>query len=204
MLEQARRRPEWGIEWIVGDLESVSWEREFDFVVMTGHAFQVLLGDDELRAALGAVRAALTDGGQFGFETRDPLARAWESLDDGDTRRGGRGAAASMRMTRQVRSVDGEIVVFTSTLDVPGSPARGTATAPCAFSAPTGSTCSSPGRGRPSTSGTATGPVVRRARGSGDHYRRPAYARVTPPQHRRGFRLTNTGLRAADDFRPTC
>lgn len=79
MLEQARRRPELDIEWILGDLRSVSWEREFDFVVMTGHAFQVLLGDDELRAALAAVRAALTDGGQFGFETRDPLARAWES-----------------------------------------------------------------------------------------------------------------------------
>lgn len=130
MLEQARRRPELDIEWILGDLESTSWEREFDFVVMTGHAFQVLLGDDELRAALAAVRAALTDGGQFGFETRNPLARAWESWTT-DTpvevvapgSGGAAGAAASTRMTRQVRSVDGEIVFFTSTFDTPGEPA---------------------------------------------------------------------------------
>lgn len=153
------------MEWNLGDLGSMSWEREFDFVVMTGHAFQVLLGDDELRAALGAVRAALTDGGQFGFETRDPLARAWESWTTETPVEVAAGAAASMRMTRQVRSVDGEIVVFTSTFDIPGGPPRDTATAPCAFSAPTGPTCSSPGRGRPSMSGTATGPVVRRARG---------------------------------------
>ncbi|MGE6745116.1 methyltransferase domain-containing protein [Streptomyces niveus] len=123
MLEQARRRPELDIQWILGDLESVSWEREFDFVVMTGHAFQVLLGDDELRAALAAVRAALTDGGQFGFETRDPLARTWESWTTETPVEVAAGAAASMRMTRQVRSVDGEIVVFTSTFDIPGKSA---------------------------------------------------------------------------------
>ncbi|WP_455907111.1 hypothetical protein [Streptomyces niveus] len=146
MLEQARRRPELDIEWIVGDLGSTSWEREFDFVVMTGHAFQVLLGDEELRAALGAVRAALTDGGQFGFETRDPLTRAWESWTTETPVEVAAGAAASMRMTRQVRSVDGEIVVSRAPTRSPGSPTRDTATAPCAFSAPTGSTCSSPRR----------------------------------------------------------
>ncbi|MFB7703806.1 hypothetical protein ACFV85_32005 [Streptomyces niveus] len=67
------------IEWILGDLGSVPWEREFDFAVMTGHTFQMVLGDDEPRGALAAVHAALTDGGQFGFETRGPLGRAWES-----------------------------------------------------------------------------------------------------------------------------
>lgn len=129
MLEQARRGAELDIEWILGDLESTSWEREFDFVVMTGHAFQVLLGDGELRAALVAVRAALTDGGQFGFETRNPLARAWESWTT-DTPvevvapgpDGAAGGGAAMRLARQVRSVDGEIVSFTSTFDSPGAP----------------------------------------------------------------------------------
>ncbi|MFC8075796.1 class I SAM-dependent methyltransferase [Streptomyces sp. NPDC057307] len=130
MLEQARRRPELDIEWILGDLESTSWEREFDFVVMTGHAFQVLLGDDELRAALAAVRAALRDGGRFGFETRNPLAREWESwttVTPVDVPAAGSdvapGAAAAMRMTRQVRSVDGEIVSFRTGLTLPGEPA---------------------------------------------------------------------------------
>lgn len=125
MLEQARRWPELDIEWILGDLESTSWEREFDFVVMTGHAFQELLGDAELRAALAAVRAALTDDGRFGFETRNPLARAWESWTtdvpvDVPAPADAHGSAATVRMTRQVRSVDGETVSFRTTLDLPG------------------------------------------------------------------------------------
>ncbi|HTR59635.1 MAG TPA: class I SAM-dependent methyltransferase [Casimicrobiaceae bacterium] len=45
MLQQARKRSD--IDWILGDLSTVAWDREFDLVVMTGHAFQVLLGDDE-------------------------------------------------------------------------------------------------------------------------------------------------------------
>src|SRR5438105_9396185 len=76
MLNQARRRSD--IEWVLGDLSSVGWEREFDLVVMTGHAFQELVADDEIRAALAAIRAALTDSGRFAFETRNPRDRAWE------------------------------------------------------------------------------------------------------------------------------
>jgi hypothetical protein len=45
---------------------------------MTGHAFQELIEDAEIRAALAAIRAALVDGGRFAFETRNPLDRAWE------------------------------------------------------------------------------------------------------------------------------
>jgi len=77
MLGLAARGRE-DVEWVLGGLGSVRWEREFDLVVMTGHAFQVLLGDDELRGALAAVRSALTDDGRFVFETRNPAARAWE------------------------------------------------------------------------------------------------------------------------------
>ncbi len=76
MLNQARRRPD--IEWVHGDLSSVDWDREFDLVVMTGHAFQEFVEDDEIRVALAAIRSALTDGGHFAFETRNPLDRAWE------------------------------------------------------------------------------------------------------------------------------
>ena len=50
MLGEARRRSD--VEWILGDLDSVGWDHEFDLVVMTGHAFQVLVGDERLRAAL--------------------------------------------------------------------------------------------------------------------------------------------------------
>jgi SAM-dependent methyltransferase len=76
MLAQARARSD--VEWVLGDLSTVGWDREFDLVVMTGHAFQELINDAEIRTALAAIRAALTEGGRFAFETRNPLRRAWE------------------------------------------------------------------------------------------------------------------------------
>jgi SAM-dependent methyltransferase len=76
MLEQARARPD--IEWILGDLSSVPFDSEFDLIVMTGHAFQVLAEDDQLRTSLRAIRSALADDGRFVFETRNPLVREWE------------------------------------------------------------------------------------------------------------------------------
>ncbi len=76
MLNQARQRP--NVEWVHGDLASARWEQEFDLVVMTGHAFQEFVEDDEIRVALAAIRSALTEGGRFAFETRNPLDRAWE------------------------------------------------------------------------------------------------------------------------------
>lgn len=76
MLAQARRRDD--VEWVLGDLSTAAWDGEFDFAVMTGHAFQVLLTDDELRTAFSAVHRALKPGGRFGFDTRNPAARAWE------------------------------------------------------------------------------------------------------------------------------
>lgn len=57
----------------------MSFESEFDLAVMTGHAFQFLVDDEELRASLAAIRRALAPGGRFAFETRNPLAREWES-----------------------------------------------------------------------------------------------------------------------------
>lgn len=76
MLNQARRRTD--IEWVLGNLSSARWDREFDLVVMTGHAFQELVEDNEIRVALAAIRSALSDDGRFVFETRNPLDRAWE------------------------------------------------------------------------------------------------------------------------------
>lgn len=114
MLEVARSRTD--IEWIVGDLTSVGWDREFDLVVMTGHAFQEFVADDELRTALAAIRVALTEGGRFAFETRNPLARAWErwtpehGVDFTDP------AGNGVRWEADVATpVDGDIVRGTST-----------------------------------------------------------------------------------------
>jgi SAM-dependent methyltransferase len=66
------------VEWVAATAATIPWRGEFELAVMTGHAFQVLVADDELRASLAAIRRSLAGDGRFAFETRHPLARAWE------------------------------------------------------------------------------------------------------------------------------
>lgn len=122
MLAVARTTP--GVEWMLGDLGSVpGWDREFDLVVMTGHAFQVFLGDGEVRAASAVIARALTDGGRFVFETRNPLIRPWE---DWHIRYSGDVVDAEGRVVRRAcrveRPVRGDLVSFTYTYTAPHWP----------------------------------------------------------------------------------
>ena len=112
MLELARRRRD--VEWLLGTAASLSFDGEFDLAVMMGHAFQCLVGDDELRASLTAIRRSLADGGRFAFETRDPRARAWErwdaiTLDAVDP------TGLQVRVSYEIEAVDGNLVTFTET-----------------------------------------------------------------------------------------
>ncbi len=117
MLEQGRKRPD--VEWVLGDLSSVDWRGEFDLVVMTGHAFQVLLGDEQLHESLASIRRALTPDGRFVFETRNPPARGWEQWvpeNAVETTHGG----SVFRMAHQVEEpVSGDLVSFTTTYTCP-------------------------------------------------------------------------------------
>jgi SAM-dependent methyltransferase len=119
MLVQARRRT--GAEWVLGDLSATRWEREFDLVVMTGHAFQVLLGDEQLRDSLAAIHRALRDDGRFVFETRNPAARAWESWTPEHVHEVTDTEGAAVRVWHEAETpVAGDRVTFTETFDHPG------------------------------------------------------------------------------------
>lgn len=118
MLEQARARSD--IEWVSGDLASVVWNEEFDLVVMTGHAFQVLLEDEVLKASLAAVRRSLKETGRFAFETRNPAVRAWERWTPETSHEAIVGPHSVIRMTHSVeKPVQGEYVSFTTTFTSP-------------------------------------------------------------------------------------
>jgi len=104
------------IEWRCGDLASVRFADEFDLIVMTGHAFQTLLEDRELRTALAAVRGALRAQGRFAFETRNPAARAWEGWTSRQPAEILDEAGARVRVSRRLETpFDGRTVVFSET-----------------------------------------------------------------------------------------
>ena len=114
MLAQARKRSD--IEWRLGDLRSSAFAREFDLIVMSGHAFQVLVTDEELRLSLAAIRAALVENGRFAFETRNPLARVWETWSSEDAVEAVDADGLPARMAYQTeRPFDGRTMSFTLT-----------------------------------------------------------------------------------------
>ncbi len=119
MLAQARRYA--GVEWILGDLGSVTFHDEFDLVVMTGHAFQVLVDDEELRGALRPIRSALTGHGRFAFETRNPAARAWEQWTPDRSTSVTTASGAVVGMAHEVElPLSSDLVSFTTTFTCPG------------------------------------------------------------------------------------
>lgn len=78
MLSVARGKTE-QVRWVRGDAQTVDLGRRFALITMTGHAFQVLLDDAAVRAALSTFHRHLEPGARLAFETRNPAAKGWES-----------------------------------------------------------------------------------------------------------------------------
>lgn len=77
MLDVARARPGGDrVEWVHGDSGSIP-HADFDYALMTGNAAQHI-GPDAWLRTLSDLRSAMRAGGTLAFETRNPLARAWE------------------------------------------------------------------------------------------------------------------------------
>lgn len=119
-LDRARRRGD--VEWVEGRAaDATRWHAEFDLVTMTGHAFQCLLTDDDLRASLVAVHNALREGGRFVFETRHPQARAWEEWNPSNASDVTDEIGRSLHVWHEVESVRHDVVTFvTRTTALPG------------------------------------------------------------------------------------
>ncbi len=78
MLDVARHRQGGHlVTWIRADARDLRLDRRFDMVMLTGHAFQVFLSDDDQRAALATMARHLAPGGRFIFDTRNPAFERW-------------------------------------------------------------------------------------------------------------------------------
>jgi SAM-dependent methyltransferase len=78
MLDVARERPDGDkVRWIEAGAQTLRVGETFDFVVLTGHAFQVFLTDDDVRAVLKTIATHLAPSGRFIFDTRSPDYRMW-------------------------------------------------------------------------------------------------------------------------------
>ncbi|MEP2978254.1 MAG: class I SAM-dependent methyltransferase [Lentilitoribacter sp.] len=74
MLEIAKRNfDQTNVEWIEGDAREVRLARKFDFIVMSGHAFQVFLDEQDQLSVLKTIAEHLADCGTFIFDSRNPF-----------------------------------------------------------------------------------------------------------------------------------
>ena len=72
MLASARRKPHGdAVEWVQSFAQTYRSDKRFDLIVMTGHAFQVLLEDADVQATLATMRTHLKSGGVIAFESRN-------------------------------------------------------------------------------------------------------------------------------------
>jgi len=78
MLAVARRNTtSEPVEWIEADARKVRLGRQFDLIIMTGHAFQAFVTKKDQAALLATIAAHLAPEGHFAFDTRNPAAREW-------------------------------------------------------------------------------------------------------------------------------
>ena len=75
MLEHARKKAEargLNIHWVEADARSLDLRASFQFIFITGNAFQAFLRRHDQEALLASVKRHLLRDGVFAFETRNP------------------------------------------------------------------------------------------------------------------------------------
>ena len=84
MLEVGKRKPHGEkIDWVCTFAQSYRSNELFDLIIMTGHAFQVLLSDEDVLETFAMIRKYLKPDGSLVFESRNPEID-WEKVWDYD------------------------------------------------------------------------------------------------------------------------
>ena len=88
MLDIAAARPGGQrAQWVQGDARQIRLDRRFDLIVLTGHAFQVFLDQQDQAAVLRTIAVHLTHDGRFVFDSRNPAVEAWKKWTPDRSRR---------------------------------------------------------------------------------------------------------------------
>ena len=114
MLDIARRREDGDrVTWVETDAAGLDLATRFDLIIMTGHAFQTLLNDTEIHAALSTFARHLAPQGKLVFETRNPLRREWETWISDLSRETVRLTdGSSVEVHNDIRPIIGELVTY--------------------------------------------------------------------------------------------
>lgn len=119
MLAVARRKPyAEQVEWVESTAQRYRADRRFDLIVMTGHAFQVLLTDAEALAVLETMRGHLKERGRVAFETRNPRVD-WAGEWAGRQRCIQMMSGEQVLETLEITSKDGEFISFQTSYRFP-------------------------------------------------------------------------------------
>lgn len=121
MLAVARARPGGDqVRWIQADAAGLAVPTRFDLIVLTGHVFQLLLGDRDVRAALGTLRRHLAPAGRLAFETRNPEVREWQYWSPAETRQRIDTSSGVAVVHYDISSVTGPLVSYETCIEFPG------------------------------------------------------------------------------------
>lgn len=80
MLDIARSRPGGKfVTWLEDDARTARLGKTFGLIVLTGHAFQVFLTEEDQAAVLQTIAVHLAPDGRFVFDSRNPAREEWKT-----------------------------------------------------------------------------------------------------------------------------
>ena len=119
MLAVAKSKPlAEQVGWSESSAQRYKSQRRFDFVFMTGHAFQTLLTDADALAVFETMHAHLNRGGTVAFETRNPLID-WAAEWEGRSRFVVLASGGELFETLHVTGKEGEFIFFETSYRTP-------------------------------------------------------------------------------------
>ena len=122
MLAVARARPGGGrVRWIQAGAAGLVAGGRYDLIIMTGHVFQLLLEDSDVRAALRVAASRLAPAGRIAFETRNPAAAEWQDWNPRETGQRVEVAGLVADVHYDISAVMGELVTYETCFRFAGS-----------------------------------------------------------------------------------